>query len=298
MGILPKVITKAFWEEELCGDSMPAEQNKLQSSHRELGKIINVHISEIVPNPSQPRKHFDTAELTSLAKSISQDGIIQPLSVRRIQGGFELISGERRLRAAKIAGLNSVPCIIINLDEQRSAVLALIENIQRSDLNFFEEAEAITKLINTYNMTQEEVAVRLGYAQSTVANKLRLLKLTEEERKIIVEGNLSERHARTVLKLDDCEQRKILLMKIIEGGWTVSATEKYIKNLENKNAKKSSYEKRSVMLKDVRLFFNTVNKAVNVMKLAGVKADTKRINHEDYIEYIIKIPSSDINEKN
>lgn len=297
MGILPKVITKAFWEEEIGDEDVSAQQNKIPITHKELGKIINVRISEIVPNPSQPRKHFDTAELTSLAKSISQDGIIQPLSVRRIQGGFELISGERRLRAAKIAGLNSVPCIIINLDEQRSAVLALIENIQRSDLNFFEEAEAITKLISTYNMTQEEVAVRLGFAQSTVANKLRLLKLTEEEKQIIVKNNLSERHARAVLKLENSEQRKILLMKIAEGGWTVSATEKYIRNLENENAKKTSYEKRSVMLKDVRLFFNTVNKAVNVMKMAGVNANTKRINHEDYIEYIIKIPSSDINKK-
>lgn len=297
MGILPKVITKAFWEEEIGDEDVSAQQNKIPITHKELGKIINVRISEIVPNPSQPRKHFDTAELTSLAKSISQDGIIQPLSVRRIQGGFELISGERRLRAAKIAGLNSVPCIIINLDEQRSAVLALIENIQRSDLNFFEEAEAITKLISTYNMTQEEVAVRLGFAQSTVANKLRLLKLTEEEKQIIEKNNLSERHARAVLKLENSEQRKILLMKIAEGGWTVSATEKYIRNLENENAKKTSYEKRSVMLKDVRLFFNTVNKAVNVMKMAGVNANTKRINHEDYIEYIIKIPSSDINKK-
>lgn len=285
MNIITKAISKAFIEQDI-------DEEIVKIKPRELGKIIEVPTNNISPNPAQPRKHFDTGELTALAKSISQDGIVQPLSVRRINSGFELISGERRLRAAKLAGLKSVPCIVINIDDKRSAVIALIENIQRSDLNFFEEAQAISKLIESYQMTQEEVAVRLGFAQSTVANKLRLLKLSDSEKKIIIDNKLTERHARAVLKVTDEEQRKLLLLKIAEGGWTVSETEKYIQQSENEKIKKSHYKKRAVMLKDVRLFFNTVNKAVDVMKLAGVDADTKRVDHDDYIEYIIKIPHS------
>lgn len=287
MGKLASFITKTFTEDE------PFElQDKPIRKENCVGKIVEVSNAEIMPNPSQPRKHFSTDELTSLAKSISQDGIVQPLTVRRIQTGFELISGERRLRAAKLAGLFSVPCIIINADEQRSAVLALIENIQRSDLNFFEEASTIQKLILQYRLTQEEITMRLGLAQSTVANKMRILKLSAEEQNIIRDNNLSERHARALLKITDPQKRKSVLLKICEGKWTVETTEKYIAGQEREDIKKDSYKKRAVMLKDVRLFFNTVNKAVSVMKLAGVNADTKRINHEDYIEYIIKIPST------
>lgn len=287
MGKLASFITKTFTEDE------PFElQDKPIRKENCVGKIVEVSNAEIMPNPSQPRKHFSTDELTSLAKSISQDGIVQPLTVRRIQTGFELISGERRLRAAKLAGLFSVPCIIINADEQRSAVLALIENIQRSDLNFFEEASAIQKLILQYRLTQEEITMRLGLAQSTVANKMRILKLSAEEQNIIRDNNLSERHARALLKITDPQKRKSVLLKICERKWTVETTEKYIAGQEREDIKKDSYKKRAVMLKDVRLFFNTVNKAVSVMKLAGVNADTKRINHEDYIEYIIKIPST------
>ena len=291
MGIIPNFISKAFVEE------ISGEQSE-KTIRRELcvGKIVEISTAEVMPNPAQPRKHFPTDELTSLAKSISQDGIVQPLTVRRGATGYELISGERRLRAAKLAGLSSVPCIIINADEQRSAMLALIENIQRADLNFFEEAYAIQKLIGQYRLTQEEIAVRLGLAQSTVANKLRILKLTKEEQNKICENSLTERHARALLKIPDTEKRNEVLQKVCEEKWTVETTEKYIIKLENENIKKNSYQKRAVMLKDVRLFFNTINKAVNVMKLAGVEADTKRINHEDYIEYIIKIPSVAENE--
>ena len=169
MSIFPKTLTKAFSEE--------TDESQRASPYQTLGKIIDISIGEIKPNPVQPRRYFSPAELTSLAKSISQDGIIQPLTVRRVKGTFELVSGERRLRAAKLAGLRSVPCILINATEERSQVIALIENIQRCDLNFFEEAEAISQLITKYGMTQESAAIRLGLAQSTVANKLRILKL-------------------------------------------------------------------------------------------------------------------------
>ena len=286
MNILTKAISKAFIEQNI-----DEEDEITVYEPKELGKIFDIPVTEIRPNPSQPRKHFDTKELTSLAKSISQDGIVQPLSVRRTEKGYELISGERRLRAAKLAGIRSVPCIIVNVNEKRSDIISLVENIQRANLNFFEEANAISALMEKYRMTQEEIAVRLGFAQSTVANKLRLLKLTPSEQNLIVNNGLTERHARAVLKIQDETERRNLLEKIVENNWTVSETDKYIKRMEKEKIRKEDYKKRAVMLKDIRLFFNTVNKAVDVMKLAGVNADTKRIDHDDYIEYIIKIPN-------
>lgn len=260
---------------------------------RELGKIIDIPIGVIHPNPKQPRQYFDTAELTSLAKSISQDGIIQPLTVRRVNRCFELISGERRLRAAKIAGLRSVPCIVVDISSERSAVLALIENIQRANLSFFEEAEAISHLLKDFAMTQEDAAIRLGMAQSTLANKLRLLKLSPQERKIITSNKLSERHARALLKIEDEKKRHAVLLHIIENKLTVDAAEKYIKSLETQEKLEESYRKRAAVLKDVKLFFNTVDKALQVMKLAGVDAKVKKTHHDGLIEYTILIPEEE-----
>lgn len=268
----------------------PREKSNSVQQLRELGKIIDISVSLIRPNPNQPRKTFDQSSLTSLAKSISQDGIIQPLTVRRVNNYFELISGERRLRAAKLAGLRSVPCILVDISDQRSTIFALIENIQRADLNFFEEAEAISLLIREYGMTQEDTAIRLGMAQSTIANKLRLLKLTSAERRMIVTGNLSERHARALLKLDNSDARRQVLAYVIENNLTVDATEKYIASLQTQEKIKQSYKKRSPVLRDVKLFFNTINKAVNVMKLAGVDAKVKKSHHDGLIEYTILIP--------
>lgn len=299
MSILPKALARVFINEcdydeamtDLDEDELPAVQRTQAQSVgiRELGKIFDIPVADIRANPSQPRQNFSAEELTALAKSISQDGIIQPLSVRRIEGGFELISGERRLRAAKMAGMLTVPCILINADRKRSAVMSLIENIQRSQLSFFEEAQAVDKLIKTFGLTQEEVAVRLGLAQSTVANKLRLLRLTDEERQTITDNGLSERHARALLRIHETSLRKSVLLKAISGSWTVTQLESYIKKLEEQEIHRRCIRKSAVMLRDVKLFFNTVNKAVDVMRLAGVDTDTKRIDHEDYIEYIIKI---------
>lgn len=263
------------------------------STLRELGKIIDIPVEYIKPNPNQPRRHFDSQELSSLAKSISQDGIIQPLTVRRVEKYFELISGERRLRAGKIAGLRTVPCIVVDISNKRSAILALIENIQRSDLNFFEEAEAISILIQEFNLTQEETAMRLGMAQSTIANKLRLLKLSPQERAIIFNNKLTERHARALIKVADENIRREVLSHIIENNLTVDATEKYIKSLETKEKIKESYKKRSPILKDVKLFFNTVDKAVKVMQLSGVNAEVKKKKHDGLIEYTILIPENE-----
>lgn len=177
------------------------------------------------------------------------------MTVRKINNYFELISGERRLRAAKLAGLRSVPCIIVDISDERSAVLALIENIQRSDLNFFEEAEAISILIKEYGMTQEDAAIRLGMAQSTIANKLRLLKLTSVERKMIISNNLSERHARALLKLNDAEMRHQVLVCIIENNLTVDKTEKYISSLETKRKNKKQAIKNDHRFSEMLNYF-------------------------------------------
>lgn len=263
---------------------------------RELGKVVEIPVGAIFPNPDQPRKNFNTEELTKLAKSISQDGIVQPLTVRRREGGYELVSGERRLRAAKLAGFRSVPCVVVDISDSRSAVIALIENIQRADLNFFEEAEAISALITKYGMTQEDCAIRLGMAQSTVANKLRILKLSPDLRKVIVSNGLSERHARALLKADE-NLREEVLIKIIKDALTVDAAEKYIRTLEKNERVKQSYRRRSAALGDLRLFFNTVDRAVQVIKLAGVDAKVKKTKKDGFIEYVIRVPEEGENKK-
>ncbi len=258
---------------------------------KQIGRVLEVEIQRIVPNPDQPRKSFGREELVSLAKSIAQDGILQPLTVRRLSDGdFELVSGERRLRAAKMAGFRSVPCIEVELTQKASAVMSLVENLQREDLSFFEQARAIEKLIEEYAMTQESLAVRLGVSQSCVANKLRLLRLSDRCVCEIMRQNLSERHARALLKLPNEEQRLFVLSKIEERGLNVTKTEQLIEAILSNRRREESVRRRSAVLSDVRLFFNTVNRALEVMKLAGVNADARKVQGEDFIEYTIKIP--------
>ena len=262
---------------------------------KEINKVLEISVSVIKPNPSQPRKHFYSDELTKLAKSISQEGILQPLIIRMNDGEYQLVSGERRLRAAKIAGLKTVPCIIVNMTERNSALMALVENIQRENLSFFEEAGAIQSLISVYGMTQEDAAIRLGIAQSTVANKLRLLKIPGDEQQVIMDMGLSERHARALLRLKSKSDRVDVLERIHKYKLNVEMTEAYISKLLEGRQKKESYKKRSPVLKDVRLFVNTINKAIEVMRLSGVEANSKKTQTENEITYTITIP---INENN
>ena len=262
---------------------------------KEINKVLEIGVSLIKPNPSQPRKRFYLDELTKLAKSISQEGILQPLIIRINDGEYQLVSGERRLRAAKIAGLKTVPCIIVNMTERNSALMALVENIQREDLSFFEEASAIQSLITVYGMTQEDAAIRLGIAQSTVANKLRLLKIPGDEQQVIMDMGLSERHARALLRLKSKSDRVDVLERIHKYKLNVEMTEAYISKLLEGRQKKESYKKRSPVLKDVRLFVNTINKAIEVMRLSGVEANSRKTQTENEITYTITIP---INENN
>lgn len=260
------------------------------TKEKAVNKVIEVDISRIVPNPAQPRREFNVADISSLADSIQHNGIIQPLTVRRWQDRYQLIAGERRLRAAKLSGLKAVPCIIIETNDRDSAILALVENIQRQDLNFFEEALAIESLISYYGLTQEDAAAKLGKAQSTIANKLRLLRLTNDEREIILKYNLSERHARSLLRLASPVERLTLLEKIVKNKLNVERTEKLVDEYINTESAKESIKTRSKVFQNVKIFINTINKAVETMQASGISADSRKIQSENYIEYRVRIP--------
>ena len=256
-----------------------------------INRFVEVEVGEITPNPHQPRTEFDLADMQSLAESIAQNGILQPLTVRRgSNGSYELVAGERRLRAAKLAGLTAVPCIVLEISSRNSAIMALVENIQRQDLSFFDEASAIEKLITYYGMTQEDAAAKLGKAQSTIANKLRLLRLTPEEREIIMKYNLTERHARALLRLAAPSERLAVLEKTVKYNLNVEKTEAAVEEMIGQRKTRESYKKRSKVFQNVRIFVNTIAKAVETMQAAGIAADSQKIQREDYIEYRVRIP--------
>ena len=267
---------------------------KSQSEPR--SKITYLNISKIKPNPYQPRKHFDTPALEELSNSIRQYGVIQPISVRRIGTSYELIAGERRLKAAEMADLFEVPCIICDYSDNDSAIIALLENLQRQDLTFFEEAEAYESLIKKHGLTQERLAERLGKNQSTIANKIRLLKLPPFVKKILIDHQLTERHARALLKLPDEELQMNAVEEIVNRGFNVQETEAFIQQIIDKYSKEakkkasSSGKKNVRMYKDIRIFINTIKEAVETMVKSGIEAKSEKTESDDYIEYIIKIP--------
>ena len=239
----------------------------------ESTKVLFLPIAAISPNPDQPRTCFSREGLEELAASIQELGVLQPLSVRRSKnGGYELISGERRLRASRMAGLTEVPCILVSVDSQGSSLLALVENLQRRDLNFVEEATALAKLIETYHLSQEEAARRIGKSQSAVANKLRLLRLPPD-----------------VLTLEEPELQRMAARHVAEQGLTVARTEEYVEALLHP-ADKPARKKPTFVIKDVRLFLNTVTRGLSMMKSAGVQANCKRQETEDSILLTITIP--------
>lgn len=232
-------------------------------------KVVKVAIDQIFPNPYQPRKNFDEEALRDLSASIAQFGVLQPLLVAPADSGrYMLIAGERRLRASKMAKLQEVPVIISEYTSQQIAEIALIENLQREDLHFLEEAEGYEKLMEEFHLTQEAMAARVGKKQSTIANKLRLLRLSDRIRKILVEGGLTERHARALLKLDDEEKQVQVLTVVIDNGYSVRQTESYIeKLLEDKKQEK---KKRMVIVNDVRIYLNSIKQVVSAIKDVGI----------------------------
>ena len=256
----------------------------------ETGRVIYLHPDVLHPNPNQPRKRFSPDGLEELAASIREHGVLQPLTVRKVDGSFELVSGERRLRAARMAGLSEVPCIVIDVDGVCSSLLALVENLQRRDLDFLEEAMALDRLIHTYDLSQEEAARRIGKSQSAVANKLRLLKLSPRLLDRLRQNGLTERHARALLRLETEEQQWEVLEYVIDHHLTVAQTEAYIEaRLTPPPPRK---KKPTFILKDVRLFLNTVTKGLSMMKDAGVNAEYGRQETEDAILLTIKIPKA------
>lgn len=266
-------------------------------SGREDRVLRRIRISEIVRNPNQPRRYFDPEAIATLAESIRQYGVLNPLTVRRTaNGGYELVAGERRLRAARVAGLTDVPCLLINADGEDSSVIALVENLQRRDLDFFEEANGFKRLIDQFGLTQEEAARKVGKTQSAVANKLRLLRLSQQNMELIRRNNLTERHARALLRLNDEADRINVTNYIIEHELNVSRTEEYIdeflKTKENPQPVAEPESSKHVvrLFKDVRFFLNTLNRAVGVMVDAGIGATVKQQESDDGLTLTICIP--------
>ncbi len=251
-------------------------------------KVVKVDIDKIFPNPYQPRKKFDAEGLNELAASIAEYGVLQPLLVAPADNGrYLLIAGERRLRAAKMAELNEVPVIISEYTSQQIAEIALIENLQREDLHFFEEAEGYEHLMETFHLTQDTMASRVGKKQSTIANKLRLLRLPAKVRKILIDSGLSERHARALLQLESEERQLEVLKVILDNGYSVRQTENYIaKLLEGRKRDKG---KRMVIASDVRVYLNSIKQIMAAIKDVGIPASMEQKMDDDDVVVNIRI---------
>ena len=249
----------------------------------ETGRVLFLPVETIVPNPNQPRKQFVQEDLEELARSIRSLGILQPLTVRRRDGNWELIAGERRLRAAQMAGLTEIPCIIMQMDERESGMAAMIENLQRQDLDFIEEAMGIAHLMTLYDINQEQTARMLGKSQSAVANKLRILKHSEEVLLSLRESGLTERHARALLRLGSDEQKLSAIAEIAKQGMNVARAEKYIDSL-------LSQPESTPQKANVGAFLNSLTQSLQKIQLSGVPAISERRETENQIVLTITIP--------
>ena len=254
-------------------------------------RVLNVRIEDIRPNPYQPRRSFDDEGLRELAASIRRHGILQPLTVRpAADGQWELVAGERRLRAARMAGLSAVPCIRRLADDREAAALALVENLQRRDLHYLEEAAAIAAYLRQTGCTQEEAAAVLGRSPSALANKLRLLRLGNAVRAVLVENGLTERHARCLLRLEDDAERLSAARHMAEKGMNVAQAEQYVEQRLHALQTIPPKRRRTFILKDVRLFLNSLDRGLRLVREAGVDARTDRQETEDAILLTIRIP--------
>ena len=251
------------------------------------GKVLLLPLAQVEPSPYQAREEFDPDEIAQLAVSILQNGLLQPVTVRRLgRDRYQLIAGERRLRACKMAGLSELPAILCDYEDAQTAALGLLENLQRQALNPFEQAKGIRDLIALWGCTQEEAARRLGMAQPTLNNKLRLLSLSKEEQAQCLNLGLTERHARAVLRLPK-EERAKALEQMAKQGMNARQADEYVERLLNRPPRRRTIP----MVRDVRIFVNTINRAVRLMVDAGVPASSQRTDKDGYIEYTIKIPT-------
>ena len=257
------------------------------SSKQKPGAVLLLPTALLSPNPNQPRRTFSPGELDELADSIREVGVLQPLTVRRTTAGWELIAGERRLRAAVQAGLTQVPCLAVEADDSRSTLLALVENVQRQDLDFVEEALALERLMEVCGLSQSEAAKKLGKSQSAVANKLRLLKLPSDVLRALRDGGCTERHARALLRLPDPAAQRRAAARAVERKLNVAQTEELVETMltPKPKARRPVYR-----IRDVRLFLNSVTKGLSIMNAAGIAASCGREETEREILLTIHIP--------
>ena len=253
-------------------------------------QVLHVPLSKIVPNPYQPRKEFESEALSELADSIRQYGVLQPLLVAPGKDDtYILIAGERRLRASTMAGLGTVPVIVSEYTSQQIAEIALIENLQRKDLHYLEEAEGYEKLVNTFHLTQESMAIRVGKKQSTIANKLRLLRLPVSVRNKLHDSKLTERHARVLLKLENEETQKAVLQKVLKGNLNVRQTEALVEKTLKENGKLDKKKPRIVIVNDVRIYLNSIREIMETVKTSGIPASMEQDMDGDDVVLTLRI---------
>lgn len=262
--------------------------------------ILELAIADIQPNPFQPRTHFDPAQLEELASSIREYGVLQPVIVRLVDGKYQLVSGERRFRASQLAQKETVPALLRQLNDREVAEMALIENLQREDLNYFEEAEGYARLIQEFQITQEEVAKKMGKSQPTIANKLRLLHLSEKVRREISVDVITERHVRSLLKLKNEDLQLEALNRIYKNNLNVRQTDDLVENMlitEEKNVREQKKKKMMKAIKDMKIFVNTIKGTVKTIQDAGLPAEVTEREDDDYLEVVIRLPKKDIKQQ-
>lgn len=257
-----------------------------------ISNIINIDVNKIIPNKNQPRKIFDDKALEELSLSIKNYGIIQPITVRKIYDDiYEIVAGERRFKAVKLLNMETIPAVVIEVKEEESAAMALIENLQREDLDFIEEAMAFERLIEDFDLNQTQLAEKLGKSQSTIANKMRILKLPDSVKKKLREGNLSERHARALLKIDDEELLLSIVEKVINKELNVNETEKLVNSIAEDINQKKMKDKRYVRnFINYKIYINTIKNAFNEIVKTGIDAKFEQDESEEFIEIKVKIP--------
>ncbi|WP_432362763.1 nucleoid occlusion protein [Sporosarcina sp. UB5] len=272
------------------GEKEPDLQNTNKTPQE---KVDQVKIELIKPNKYQPRTIFSEEKIEELARTIHTHGVIQPIVIRKSDDGYEIIAGERRFRAMKKLGWEEVPAIIRNLDDRETASIALIENLQREELTAIEEAYAYEKLLELHGLTQEALAQRLGKGQSTVANKLRLLKLPDEIKNGILTKEISERHARALISVKDAELQHKLFHEAIDEQLNVKQLEERIQQALNpveEETEKKRVVKRKSISKDVRIALNTIRQSLALVTKSGIDVKTEEEDAEDFYTITVKIP--------
>lgn len=261
--------------------------------NKEINKVVLLPLDQIRRSPNQPRRYFDPDDLQELARSIAHNGLLQPVTVRRVsESRYELIAGERRTMAFRSLGRETIPAIIEEYSHEQSAALTLIENLQRKDLNYFEEAAGIEALMQELSLNQIQVSQKLGKAQSTVANKLRLLKYSQSIQQKMLESNFSERHARALLKLPNEDKQSEAIRAVVEKKLNVEQTEQLVESMLLKTPSRTGT--RIFVIKDMRVFMNSIQKAISTMNQAGISVDSFKRENDEFVEVLIKIPKESV----